>query len=69
MVTPKIIRNELLALFTELESAGLVEDFEQFKQTLLVERDANNPCRVNVLSNENLVNQFRIYAHAIQFVL
>lgn len=69
IVTPKIIRNELLALFTELETAGLVEDFEQFKQTLLVERDANNPCRVNVLSNENLVNQFRIYAHAIQFVL
>lgn len=69
IVTPKIIRNELLALFTELEFAGLVEDFEQFNQTLLVERDSNNPCRVNVLSNENLVNQFRIYAHAIQFIL
>ncbi|RRN04683.1 phage tail protein [Bibersteinia trehalosi] len=69
IVTPKIIRNELLALFTELESAGLVEDFEQFKETLLVERDTNNPCRINVLSGENLVNQFRIYAHAIQFIL
>ena len=69
IVTPSIIRNELLALFTELEFAGLVEDFDQFNQTLLVERDSNNPCRVNVLSNENLVNQFRIYAHAIQFIL
>lgn len=69
IVTPKIIRSELLALFTELEWAGLVEDFDAFAKTLLVERDDNNPCRLNVLSNENLVNQFRIYAHAIQFIL
>lgn len=69
IVTPKVIRNELLALFTELEFAGLVENFDEFNRTLLVERDSNNPCRVNVLSNENLVNQFRIYAHAIQFIL
>ncbi|OOF50905.1 phage tail protein [Rodentibacter genomosp. 1] len=69
IVTPKVIRNELLALFTELEFTGLVENFDEFNRTLLVERDSNNPCRVNVLSNENLVNQFRIYAHAIQFIL
>lgn len=69
IVTPKIIRSELLALFTELEYKGLVEDFEAFSATLLVERDADNQCRLNVLSNENLVNQFRIYAHAIQYIL
>lgn len=69
IVTPKIIRAELLALFTELEYKGLVEDFESFSKTLLVERDADNKCRLNVLSNENLVNQFRIYAHAIQYIL
>ena len=63
----QLLRQKLFV--TELEFAGLVEDFEQFNQTLLVERDSNNPCRVNVLSNENLVNQFRIYAHAIQFIL
>lgn len=69
IVTPAVIRAELLALFTELEFAGLVEDFDSFRETLIVERDQNDRNRINVRSNENLVNQFRIYAHAIQFIL
>ena len=69
IVTPKIIRNELLALFTEQEFKGLVEDFDEFSKTLIVERDQDNKCRLNVLSGENVVNQFRFYAHAIQFRL
>ena len=69
VVTPKIIRAELLALFTELEEKAIVEDFDSYQKTLIVERDSDNTQRVNVLSNENTVNQFRIYAHAIQFVL
>ena len=69
IVTPKVIRAELLALFTELEYKGLVENFDNFSKTLLVERDADNKCRLNVLSGEDLVNQFRVYAHAIQYRL
>ncbi len=69
IVTPSVIRAELLALFTEQEFAGLVEDFDTFKKTLIVERDANDRNRINVRSNPDLVNQFRIYAHAIQFIL
>ena len=68
-MTPKVIRAELLALFTELEYKGLVENFDNFSKTLLVERDADNKCRLNVLSGEDLVNQFRVYAHAIQYRL
>ncbi|WP_036769167.1 phage tail sheath subtilisin-like domain-containing protein [Photorhabdus australis] len=69
IVTPSVIRTELLALFTEHEFAGLVEDFDAFKATLIVERDSSDRNRINVRSNPNLVNQFRIYAHAIQFIL
>lgn len=69
LVTPSIIRDELLALFTELEAKGLVENFEAFKSTLIVERNADDRNRIDVRSNEDLVNQFRVYAHAIQFVL
>ncbi|MFQ1041435.1 phage tail sheath C-terminal domain-containing protein [Gilliamella sp. CG16] len=69
MVTPSVIRAELIALFTELESAGLVENFDAYKSSLIVERDANDRNRINVLSNDDLVNQFRIYAHSIQFLL
>lgn len=69
IVTPAIIRNELLALFTELEQAGLVENFDNYKSSLIVERDANDRNRINVLSHEDLVNQFRVYAHQIGFIL
>ena len=69
IVTPSIIRAELIALFTELENVGLVENFEAYKESLIVERDANDKNRINVLSNDDLVNQFRIYAHSIQFLL
>ena len=69
IVTPSVIRAELIALFTELESAGLVENFDAYKSSLIVERDANDRNRINVLSNDDLVNQFRIYAHSIQFLL
>lgn len=69
IATPSIIRAELIALFTELETAGLVENFDAYKDSLIVERDANDRNRINVLSNDDLVNQFRIYAHSIQFLL
>lgn len=69
MVTPAIVKTELLALFTENEWAGLVEGFDDYKASLLVERDANDRNRLNVRDNPDLVNQFRIYAHAIQFIL
>lgn len=69
LVTPKDIRDELLALFRELEAAGLVENFDQYKTDLVVERDANDRNRVNVLSAPNLVNQFRIFAEQIQYIV
>lgn len=69
IVTPNIIRAELLALFRELESAGLVENFEQYKTDLVVERNANDRNRVDVLSSPDLVNQFRIFAEQVQFIV
>lgn len=67
VVTPSIIRNELLALFKELEAKALVENFEQYKKDLVVERDVDNRNRVNVLSSPDLINQFRMYAELVQF--
>ncbi|UIA93053.1 phage tail sheath subtilisin-like domain-containing protein [Erwinia tracheiphila] len=69
IVTPAVVKTELLALFTEHEWAGLVEGFDDYKATLIVERDENDRNRLNVRDNPDLVNQFRIYAHAIQFIL
>jgi phage tail sheath gpL-like len=69
IVTPSIIRAELLALFRELEEKGLVENFTQYKADLIVERDADDRNRLNVLSPPDLVNQLRILAEQIQFIL
>lgn len=69
IATPSIVRDELCALFRELESGGLVEDFEQYKADLIVERNADDKNRLDVLMGPNLVNQLRIFAAQIQFIL
>ncbi len=69
IVTPSIIRAELLALFRELEEKGLVEDFDQYKTDIIVERNIDDPNRVDVMSPPNLINQLRIFAEQIQFIL
>lgn len=69
IVTPRIIRAELITLFREMEAHGLVENFAQYEKDLVVERDANDRNRVNVLSAPDLVNQFRIFAEQIQFIV
>jgi phage tail sheath gpL-like len=69
MVTPNIIRAELIALFSEWEEAGLVENLEQFKNELIVERDPVDRTRVNAQLPPDLVNQLYIFAGQVQFRL
>ncbi|WP_343545495.1 phage tail sheath subtilisin-like domain-containing protein [Sphingomonas paucimobilis] len=69
IVTPKVIRAELIALFRELEEAGLVENLDQFMADLIVERDKIDAGRVNALIPPDLVNQFRVFAARIQFIV
>ncbi|ECR7610285.1 phage tail protein [Salmonella enterica] len=69
IVTPKIIADELKTLTVQFNEQGLVEDVDQFNATLQVERNADDPDRVDVYSQPNLINQFRIYAQAINFLL
>lgn len=69
IVTPNIIRAELVAAYAELESMGLVENLDAFKANLIVERDQNDPNRINVLYPPDLVNQLRVFAVLAQFRL
>lgn len=69
IVTPKVIKAELISLFRDWEAAGLVENITQFIADLIVERDANNPNRLNALIPPDLVNQFRVFAGQVQFRL
>ena len=69
VVTPKIARGEALALFRDWEAVALVENFDQFKDQLIVERNANDPNRLDVLLPPDLVNQLRQTAAQVEFRL
>ena len=69
IVTPSVIRGELLAEYSDMEQLGLVENATLFNKYLIVERDAGNPNRINVLLPPDLVNQLRIFALLNQFRL
>lgn len=70
VMTPKLCTQELLDIFiTELEPAGLVEDFDDYKATLQVTRDTADKNRLNFIIHPNLVNQLRVLAGLIQFKL
>lgn len=69
IVTPKTIKAELIAQYRMDEFNGLVENATAFKNNLIVERDPNDPNRVNVLYPPDLVNQLRVFAVLAQFRL
>lgn len=69
IVTPSTIRGELIAQYTLLELEGHVENTELFAQHLIVERDSNDPSRVNVLFPPDYINGLRVFALLNQFRL
>jgi len=69
IVTPAVIRAELIAGYHALEREGIVENADAFTQYLVVERSSSNPNRLNVLYPPDLVNQLRVFALQYQFRL
>lgn len=69
IVTPTVIRAELIAWFREMEELGLVEGIDQFKRDLIVEINAQDPNRVDILASPDLVNQMRIFGVQIPYLL
>lgn len=69
VVTPNVIRADLIAQYRELEYAGYVQAGDAFKEALIVEKNASNPNRVDVLYPAILINQLDIFALLMQFRL
>lgn len=69
IVTPAVIRAEMIAGYFILEQMGIVENADAFAKYLVVERSTTDPTRVNVLYPPDLVNQLRVFALQYQFRL
>ncbi|WP_395824932.1 phage tail sheath subtilisin-like domain-containing protein [Elstera sp.] len=69
IVTPDLLKDELIARALLWEALGLVENIDLFKREIVVERDAADRNRVNALIPTNLVNQFRVFAGQLQFII
>jgi phage tail sheath gpL-like len=69
VVTPDILKVEIISGYRELETMGHVENGDLFAKYLIVERDSQDPNRVNLLLPPDFVNQLRVIAANVQFRL
>lgn len=67
IVNPGIIRGEIIALFQDWMDLGWVEGLAQFKSELVVERNASDPNRVDMLLPPDLINNLLVTAAKISF--
>ena len=67
IVTPSSFKAELIAQYAAMEAEGLVEDAQGFADATIVQRNANDNSRLDVLYAPNLVNGLRILAVLAQF--
>ncbi|HHX4055429.1 TPA: phage tail sheath subtilisin-like domain-containing protein [Burkholderia contaminans] len=69
VVTPSIIKGALVAQYREMEDNGYVQGSATFAANLIVQKNATNPNRVDVVYPAILIDQLRIFALLMQFTL
>lgn len=69
IVTPNILRSEMISSYQTLEFNGYVQDAASFAKNVIVEQNASNPNRVDCLWPGTLINQLRTFALLAQFRL
>jgi phage tail sheath gpL-like len=69
IMTPGLARAEAIAKARDWESRGLIENVDLFKRELVVERNSQDPNRLDFLLPPNLINQLMVTAVKLQFRL
>lgn len=69
VMTPALGKAEAIAKFRDWEELGLVENFDDYKANLLVERNLGDPNRLDFLLPPDLINQLITTAAQIDFRL
>jgi phage tail sheath gpL-like len=60
---------EAIMWFRQMEELGLVENYDQFKADLVVQRNISDPNRLDFLLPPDLMNQLIVTGAQIQFRL
>jgi phage tail sheath gpL-like len=69
VVTPSTIRGEAISWFSEKEQDGLVENLDQFREALIVERNTTDLNRLDAILRPDVINKFVVSATKLQFKL
>jgi phage tail sheath gpL-like len=69
VMTPKLGKAEAIAKFRQWEELGLVEGFDQFKNDLIVERNASDVNRLDWYLSPDLINSLIVNGVQIGFLL
>lgn len=69
IATPDSIKGDCIAWFWRQMDQGLVEDVNSFKSGIIVERNANDENRVDIMMTPDLVNQLMVIAAQMRFIL
>lgn len=69
VITPKLAKAEAISWFRDMEELGLVEGFDQFKEDLVVERNATDRNRLDFLLPPDLINSLIVTATKFAFRL
>lgn len=67
VVTPAMIKSEMIAHYRQLEYNGQAQNSAAFAAGLIVEQNAQNKNRVDILWDGTIMNQLRIFAVLAQF--
>ena len=69
IVTPSVMKAEVVGRFRQWEFLGLVENADQFLTDLVVERNVQDPNRLDILASPDLVNQLLVAGVQLEFIL
>ena len=69
IVTPSTIKADLVADYQSMQYQGYVQNVQAFAQALIVQQNASNPNRVDILYPATLIDQLRVVALLLQFTL
>lgn len=69
VVTPRLMKAEALSWYRAMEEIGLVENFDMFKENLVMSRNSQDPNRLDAELPPDLINQLVVSANKIAFRL